>query len=74
VTIPGELTARHQYSHRYAKMENNAVVMNTPISSIFFPSTSLTAGMHTAEMKRRLNAADPTIVEGPSSPAGSPSL
>ena len=42
------------------------------MSSIAF--TSVTEGMHTALINSRLKAADPTIVDGPSSPAGSPSL
>jgi len=48
-----------------------AVVINTPKSAIFFGSS--TAGMHTALINKRLKAAEPTIVEGPSSPAFSPS-
>ena len=48
------------------------VTMNTPRSSIFYGSS--TDGMHTALMNKRLNAAEPTMVDGPSSPAGSPSL
>ena len=46
--------------------------MKTPISKIFFGSS--TAGMHTAEIKRRLKAADPTMVDGPRAPASYPSL
>jgi len=49
-----------------------AVVINTPISAIFFGSS--TDGMQTALMNKRLKAAEPTIVEGPSAPAGWPSL
>jgi len=49
-----------------------AVVPNTPISAMYFGSS--TAGMQTALMNKRLKAADPTIVDGPSSPASFPSL
>jgi hypothetical protein len=38
------------------------VIMNTPTSAIFMGAS--TAGMHTALMKSKLNAADPTIVNG----------
>jgi hypothetical protein len=47
-------------------------VKNTPISAIGFGSS--TAGMQTAVMNKKLNAAEPTIVDGPSAPAGLPSL
>ena len=47
-------------------------MINTPRSSILVGFS--TAGMQTALINRRLKAADPTIVDGPSSPAGSPNL
>jgi len=41
------------------------------MSAILFGSS--TDGMHTALINKRLKAAEPTIVDGPSSPAFSPS-
>lgn len=52
-------------------MENVAVVKKTPKSSIFLGCSTL--AMETPLITRRLKAADPTIVEGPRSPAGWPS-
>lgn len=40
--------------------------MKTPISLIFL-GVSSTAGIQTAEMNKKLKAAEPTIVAGPSS-------
>ena len=44
------------------------MVKNTPISLILFGSS--TAGIQTAVMNKKLNAADPTIVAGPNSSYG----
>ena len=52
-------------------MEKMAVVKNTPRSKIFFGS-SPTATTEHALITKRLKAADPTMVDGPSSPAVSP--
>ena len=49
-----------------------AVVKNTPMSAIFLPFGSSTATIEAAVITSKLNAADPTIVNGPSSDAGSP--
>jgi len=43
-------------------------VAYTPISKIFFGSS--TAGIHTAEINKKLKAAEPTIVDGPNSSCG----
>jgi len=72
VTLPGVMITRTIYNHQYAHIEKIAVVKNTPVSKINFGSS--TAGIHTADITNRLNAAEPTIVEGPSSPAFSPSV
>ena len=48
-------------------MEKTEVMANTLTSSIFLGFSS-TAMIDTAEIMSRLKAADPTIVEGPSSP------
>lgn len=58
-------------SHTYANTEKQPVVKNTPISSIFF-TLGPTAETETALMTSKLKAADPTIVEGPSSSYGAP--
>lgn len=57
-------------SHKYAHRESIEVMANTPVFSTFLGS--FTAGMHTADINKRLKAAEPTMVDGPSSPAGSP--
>jgi len=51
-------------------MEKMPVVKNTPRSFIFFGSS--TAIIETALITRRLKAAEPTMVEAPRGPAGSP--
>ena len=66
-------------------MDDEAVMENTPISLIFLTPTgtvaslsssvslaAFTAYKETAEITSRLKAADPTIVEGPSSPGHFP--
>ncbi len=57
----------------YANKEEVQVTMNTPMSSIFFGCFP-TEIMETALITNRLNEAEPTIVEGPSSPGMSPSI
>lgn len=54
-------------SQRYAKTEAIEVTVNTPRSRIFL-GFSPTAAIQTPEITKKLNAADPTIVDGPSSP------
>jgi len=53
-------------------MEKTPVVKNTPMSLIFFGSS--TAIIDTALITKRLKAAEPTMVEAPRGPAGSPSV
>lgn len=53
-------------------MEKMAVVANTPVSRIFLGASTATTA--TALITKRLKAADPTIVEAPSGPAGFPSV
>lgn len=50
------------------------MIANTPKSSIFLSSGEGTLQIDIPEMTKRLNAADPTIVDGPSSPGGDPRL
>merc|ERR1719240_3282 len=61
-------------SQMYAKMEYADVVRNTAYCLILRVSPGGIATMHTAVMTIRLNAAEPTIVDGPSSPELKPSL
>lgn len=70
VTTPTVFTVRQMKSQRYAKIEKRAVVANTPVSLIFFGSSTATTA--TALITKRLKAADPTIVDAPSGPAGLP--
>jgi len=63
---------RQMYNQMYANRLKIAVVANTPRSFIFLGYS--TARIDTPEITSKLNAADPTIVDGPSSPAGSPSV
>lgn len=49
-------------------MEKMVVVAKTPTFNIFLIDGEGTAMMQTPEMNSKLNAADPTMVEGPSSP------
>ena len=58
-------------SQIYAHILKMVVVQNTPMSAIFLGS-SPTAIMHTPDITNKLKAADPTIVEGPSSPGFPP--
>jgi hypothetical protein len=53
-------------------MAHTAVIANTPVSSTFFTEPFGTAKIDIADITRRLKAADPTIVEGPSSPGVDP--
>ena len=70
VTTPSVVITRHEYSQTYANNENMEVTPKTLTSRIFFGSS--TAITDTALITSRLKAADPTIVEAPSGPAGSP--
>ena len=56
-------------SHTYAKMDMAAVKQNTGSSRIFRVSELGMTITHMANIINILNAADPTIVAGPSSPA-----
>jgi hypothetical protein len=71
-TSLGLLNDKQINSHKYAQRDRIEVMANTLVLRTFFGSE--TDGMHTAEINSRLNAADPTIVDGPSSPAGFPRL
>lgn len=53
-------------------MDHNDVIANTPVSSTFLIVPVGTAKTDIAEITSKLNAADPTIVEGPSSPGVDP--
>jgi hypothetical protein len=60
----------------YANIEKIEVVANTPKSLIFLvlSSGSSTANIEKPLITSKLKAADPTIVEGPSSPPGYPKV
>ena len=66
VTYPGDIELRHKYNQMYAKRDAILVTANTPVSFTAF-GVSPTARIDTPLMTRRLKAADPTMVEAPSS-------
>lgn len=66
VTSSSDETSRQIYSQMYAHIDMIEVTANTPTSRTFFGS-SPTANMDKAEMTNKLKAAEPTIVDGPSS-------
>lgn len=66
MTYPGELTDRQMNSQMYAHRDAIDVTANTPRSRTFFGLSS-TAMIDRPEITNRLKAADPTIVDGPSS-------
>lgn len=68
VMMSGDDTLRMISSHTYAQIEKNAVVRKTGICAIERDSPGGRQTMHTAEMTIKLKAAEPTMVEGPSSP------
>merc|ERR1711939_418068 len=70
LTTSGEFIVKIMRSQKYANIEKTAVVKNTPMSSIAL--TSSTAMIDAAVITSKLKDADPTIVKGPSSDAGSP--
>ena len=70
VTTSGEFIVKIMRSQKYANIEKTDVVKNTPMSSMGF--TSSTAMIDAAVITSKLKDADPTIVKGPSSDAGSP--
>ena len=55
-------------SQRYASTDEAAVRKKTVRCLMYRPSPSGMATTHTAEMTIRLKAAEPTMVDGPSSP------
>lgn len=65
-------TSRQINIQTYANTDDTAVTKNTPISLIFFTYPDGTETIETAEITIRLNAAEPTIVDGPSSPGVDP--
>ena len=66
VMMSGVHTMRMMKSHRYAHIDQTAVVTKTPIERIVRTSPAGMATMHTAVITKRLKAAEPTIVPGPS--------
>lgn len=60
------------YIHIYANKELTLVIVKTPKSATFFTSGLDTAITETPEITRKLNAAEPTIVDGPSFPGALP--
>jgi hypothetical protein len=67
-TTFSELTIKMNMSHKYAKMEKDAVMLYTCKPSILRCSPLGMQLTQTAEMQSKLKAALPTIVEGPNSP------
>jgi len=65
VTYPSEITWSTRRSQMYAHNEKILVTANTPKSLICF-GVSPTANMDTPLITSKLNAAEPTIVDGPS--------
>jgi hypothetical protein len=68
VTISFDHDTRMKYIHTYANTEHVAVMAKTPVSLISLTSPPPIAITHTAQITIRLNAAEPTIVDGPNSP------
>mmetsp|Transcript_101967 Transcript_101967/g.255539 ORF Transcript_101967/g.255539 Transcript_101967/m.255539 type:complete len:237 (+) Transcript_101967:1963-2673(+) len=66
-TTSGLTSMRMTNSQTYAKTEKKAVMPKTPRSLILRYSPAGIETTHTAVMQRRLKAALPTMVEGPSS-------
>jgi len=64
VTSSGDITPRTRYNQMYANKDAILVTAKTPVSLTFLGYSS-TARMDTPVMTRRLNAADPTIVDAP---------
>ncbi len=58
----------------YANIAAEQVTAKTPMSSIFLICPPPTDTMDTALITRRLKAAEPTMVDGPSSPGIPPSI
>ena len=67
VTMLGELNDNTNKSQQYANTDVIEVMVNTPKSFIYLGFES-TAIIQTPVMIKKLKAADPTMVEGPSSP------
>mmetsp|Transcript_20021 Transcript_20021/g.46609 ORF Transcript_20021/g.46609 Transcript_20021/m.46609 type:complete len:288 (-) Transcript_20021:917-1780(-) len=63
------LNCKMKTSQRYANTDKKAVHAKTSVASTFRTSGAGIAEMQTALITRRLNAAEPTIVNGPSSGA-----
>ena len=63
---------RTMYIHIYANRELTLVIVKTPKSATFFTPGLDTAATETPEITRKLNAADPTIVDGPNFPGALP--
>jgi len=68
-TMPSECTFTMKYSQMYATKENDVVTKNTNRSWICRTSPLGIATTTIAEITKRLKAALPTIVDGPSWPA-----
>lgn len=65
VTASGLQTVRTRKSQMYAHIEARLVTAKTP-TSLTFLGSGPTARIERPEMTKRLKAADPTIVDGPS--------
>ena len=62
------------YIQTYANKELILVIVKTPKSATFLKSGLATAAIETPEITRKLNAADPTIVDGPNRPGSFPKV
>mmetsp|Transcript_5465 Transcript_5465/g.15225 ORF Transcript_5465/g.15225 Transcript_5465/m.15225 type:complete len:258 (+) Transcript_5465:1398-2171(+) len=71
-TTPGVQMSRATNIHTYTSTDQMAVTTKTVMSEIALTSFPGKDTIQTAEIIRRLKAAEPTMVEGPSSPGGRP--
>mmetsp|Transcript_4773 Transcript_4773/g.8674 ORF Transcript_4773/g.8674 Transcript_4773/m.8674 type:complete len:252 (-) Transcript_4773:598-1353(-) len=72
VTTPGVHTSSTTNIQTYTRTDQVAVTQKTLMSEMDFTDSPGSATIHAAEIIRRLKAAEPTMVDGPSSPGAAP--